>query len=341
MFSSLSRQRVAVLLVLTSLLLLTIDRTGNPIVDRGRDLMSVVLSPFTAAAETIARPIENAWNGITKYPEVRRENVELRDQLEVQRGAEIESRAAIREAQQLLELNRLTVDYQGEAARVVGAAPGNFLNTVEINKGATSGFRVGMPVVSGAGLVGKITQVYPQRSVVLLITDPQFRIGAEVLTTGVAPTSSTIDPSGTTPSGRPVGGLANSTTSSTTTTTSLPGTTTTTATLAGVGGVVGSGTTTTVTTLPPVSRETGIIAGQGNDRNLVLEFVDDSVVVGDVVQTAGGRLSIAPQGIPIGTIVSVERQADTSAVVVEVRPSADLRNLNFVKVVLYSPESGG
>jgi cell shape-determining protein MreC len=335
MFSSLSRQRVAVLLVLTSLLLLTIDRTGNPIVDRGRDVMSVVLSPFTAAAETIARPIENAWNGITQYSDVRRENVELRDQLEIQRGAEIEARAAIREAQELLELNRLTVDYQGEAARVVGAAPGNFLNTVEINKGATSGFRVGMPVVSGAGLVGKITQVYPQRSVVLLITDPQFRIGAEVLTTGIAPTSSTIDPSSTTPSGRSVGDLTSSTTSSTTTTT-IPGSTTTTTTLPGSPTAPSSSTTTT--TLLPVSRETGIIAGQGNDRDLVLEFVDDSVVVGDVVQTAGGRLSIAPQGIPIGTITSVERQSDNSSVVVEVRPSADLRNLNFVKVVLYSPE---
>jgi cell shape-determining protein MreC len=337
MFSSLSRQRVAVLLVLTSLLLLTIDRTGNPIVDRGRDVMSVVLSPFTAAAETIARPIENAWNGITQYSDVRRENVELRDQLEIQRGAEIEARAAIREAQELLELNRLTVDYQGEAARVVGAAPGNFLNTVEINKGATSGFRVGMPVVSGAGLVGKITKVYPQRSVVLLITDPQFRIGAEVLTTGVAPTSSTIDPSSTTPSGRSVGDLTSSTTSSTTTTT-LPGSTTTSSTLPGSPTTPNSSTTTT--TLLPVSRETGIIAGQGNDRDLVLEFVDDSVVVGDVVQTAGGRLSIAPQGIPIGTITSVERQSDNSSVVVEVRPSADLRNLNFVKVVLYSPEGG-
>lgn len=337
MFSSLSRQRVAVLLVLTSLLLLTIDRTGNPIVDRGRDVMSVVLSPFTAAAETIARPIENAWNGITQYSDVRRENVELRDQLEIQRGAEIESRAAIREAQELLELNLLTVAYQGEAARVVGAAPGNFLNTVEINKGATSGFRVGMPVVSGAGLVGKITQVYPRRSVVLLITDPQFRIGAEVLTTGVAPTSSTIDPSSTTPSGRPVGGLTSSTTTSTTTTT-VPGSTTTTTTIQGSSTASSS---TTTTTLLPVSRETGIIAGQGNERDLVLEFVDDSVVVGDVVQTAGGRLSIAPQGIPIGTITLVERQSDTSSVVVEVRPSADLRNLNFVKVVLYSPEGGG
>jgi cell shape-determining protein MreC len=346
MFSSLSRQRVAVLLVLTSLLLLTIDRTGNPIIDRARDLMSNVLTPFTAAAEAVARPVQNAWNGITDYPELRQENVALRDQLETQRGAEIESRAAIREAQQLLELNRLTVSYQGEAARVVGAAPGNFLNTVEINKGTESGIRVGMPVVTGAGLVGKVSQVYPNRSVVLLITDLTFNIGAEVLTTGEpeTPPASTV---ATTPSGLPVEGLGALTT--TTTSTMLPPTdtttSTTTTTLAGAVGVSGppapgSSSTSTTSTLPPVSRETGILSGQGPRQPLLLDFVDDSVVVGDVVQTAGGRLSIAPQGIPIGVISSVERNGETSSVVVQVTPAADLTNLNFVKVVLYAPTQG-
>jgi cell shape-determining protein MreC len=342
MFSSLSRQRVAVLLVLTSLLLLTIDRTGNPIIDRGRDLMSTALRPFSDAADAIATPISNAWRGITEYPELRRTNLELRDQLEVQRGAEIEARAAVREAQQLLELNRLTVDYQGEAARVVGAAPGNFQNTVEINKGSESGIRVGMPVVTGAGLVGKITQVYRGRSVVLLVTDPAFNIGGEVLTTGEVTPSTTIDPSSTTPSGQSVAGLG-TTTTSTTTTTLPPSLTTTTTTIAPTPGLIvpGSSTTsTTSTTLPPVSRETGIVSGQGSGRPLLLDFVDDSVVVGDVVQTAGGRASIAPQGIPIGVIISVERRTGTSTVTVEVAPAADLRNLNFVKVVLYSPEPG-
>jgi cell shape-determining protein MreC len=82
------------------------------------------------------------------------------------------------------------------------------------------------------------------------------------------------------------------------------------------------------------------VSGQGSNRPLLLNFVDDSVVVGDVVQTAGGRASIAPQGIPIGVIVSVERRTGTSTVTVEVDPAADLRNLNFVKVVLYSPDRG-
>ena len=34
-----------------------------------------------------------------------------------------------------------------------------------------------MPVTDGAGLIGKVTKVYPDRSVVMLITDPQF-VGA-------------------------------------------------------------------------------------------------------------------------------------------------------------------
>jgi rod shape-determining protein MreC len=192
---SMGRRRVIVLLLLTSVLLITLDLRGNAVIDRGRSVMSLLLEPFDSAARTISRPVINAWHGITDYDQLKRENEALQAQIDSQRGADIEARASILEFQDLLTLNRLpgSGGYPTVTAQVQGASPSNFQYTVEINKGSTDGIAVGMPVVNGAGLVGKITRVFPNSSIVLLVIDPDFSIGAKVLTAGdpVATTSTT------------------------------------------------------------------------------------------------------------------------------------------------------
>ena len=185
MLSSLSRRRVVVLLVLTSLLLITLDRrSNNPVIDKARQAFAVVMRPFDIAAEAVSKPIANAWYGITKISTISvAENEALHDQIEHQKGAEIEAQTAITKFYELLKLYRLTSvhSYKSVIAQVVGEAPSNFQNTVEITVGTRDGIAVGMPVTDGAGLIGKVTKVYPDRSVVMLITDPQFSVQAQVL----------------------------------------------------------------------------------------------------------------------------------------------------------------
>ena len=53
MFSSLSRRRVIALVVLTCLLLITLDRNGNPVIDRLRSAVATVLSPLDTATEAM------------------------------------------------------------------------------------------------------------------------------------------------------------------------------------------------------------------------------------------------------------------------------------------------
>jgi cell shape-determining protein MreC len=101
--------------------------------------------------------------------------------------------------------------------------------------------------------------------------------------------------------------------------------------------------------VPPVEiiRETGTLSGQGANLPLVLRFVNDSssqgrVKVGSTVQTAGGTQSIAPAGLPIGEITAIRQQSGSRAQLVEVRSSAgDLSKLNFVRVILYVPNTSG
>ena len=342
---NLSRNRIIVLVVLTGLLLITLDQRGNAALDRVRSLFATVMRPFDTAAEAVALPIERVWDGISRVDDLERENEALRDQLARMKGSEIEAQSAILAYRELLKVNQLTskFNYPVRPAQVVGDSPSNFQNTVEINVGSNQGVEAGMPVTDGAGLIGRITQVFPESSIVLLITDPSYSITAQVLTPDQDVSVDDVPTSSTTPSGVPVDDLGTTTTSSTTTTTVPPpidpGSTTTSST--STTSTVPAGSTTTTTEIRVV-RETGQCEGRGVGRTLILRFTDalsslSGVKVGSIVDTAGGNTSLAPQGIPIGIISKVERASGSSAAIVEVTPNSSLEQLNFVAVVLYVP----
>ena len=343
------------MLVLTSILLITLDQRGNALIDRTRSAFALVLEPFDAAARAISLPVANAWNGVTNYDDLRRENEALRAQIDVQRGAEIEARAAILEFEELLTLNRLlgTGSYPTVTVRVQGERASNFQYTVEIDKGSNDGIGVGMPVVNGSGLVGKVTQVYPNSAIVLLVIDPDYSIGAKVLTKA-QPAAAPARPISPTSGNGPV--VSTSTTVPTDTTV-VSTTTTEFDPVQGPLDPVGPADTTTSTTAVPlfttttqpvaeIIRETGTLSGQGGGRPLVLRFVEDSstsgrVQVGSTVQTAGGIRATAPAGLPIGVISAVREQTGSRSLVVEVAPSADLTKLSFLSVLLYVPNTSG
>lgn len=358
------RRRVIALLVLTSILLITLDQRGNAVIDRTRGVFSLILEPFDAASRAISRPVINAWRGMTSYDELVKENERLRAEIDNQRGAEIEYRAGILEYQELLTLNQLlgASAFPSQTAQVQGASPGNFQYTVEIDKGSVDGIAVGMPVVNGGGLVGKITSVSPNSSIVLLIVDPDFSIGAKVLTEAPQQPTITVATQGQGPTS--ASGVTPPVSATTTTTTTPPASTTTTDPVQGpldpVDGPPTSAPTTTsadapavplftTTTTTPLEiiRETGALSGQGAGEPLVLRFVDDSsaqgrVQIGSTVQTAGGTSSIAPAGIPIGEVIGIRQQSGTRAELIEVQSSAgDLSKLNFVRVLLYVPATSG
>jgi cell shape-determining protein MreC len=120
-----------------------------------------------------------------------------------------------------------------------------------------------------------------------------------------------------------------------------------TTTIAGASTSAGSGDTpaggVTTTTVPvEIRRETGTLQGQGAGEPVLLRFIDDTstdsaITVGATVDTAGGTNGLAPQGLPIGTITKISPQSGSQSRLVEVTPTASLKQLNFVSVVLYTP----
>lgn len=65
-------------------------------------------------------------------------------------------------------------------ARVVARDPANWWRTLQIDLGSRDGVRVNMPVRSMDGLVGRISAVGSTRSQVILLGDPNLRVGAVI-----------------------------------------------------------------------------------------------------------------------------------------------------------------
>jgi rod shape-determining protein MreC len=180
-----SRTRMTVL-VLASVTLVVIGLRDVGVVRDVREGASTALRPVEGAIGTVTSPVRNAWHGITDYDDLKSENDRLRAELAEVEAAEIGASDA---EHQLADLSEsLDLPFAGDVpkvtARVVSGPRSNFSHALEIDKGSDDGLAVGMPVATGGGLVGRITQVTGGSAQVELITDPQFRVGVRLSTTG-------------------------------------------------------------------------------------------------------------------------------------------------------------
>jgi len=343
--ASINRRRVIALIALTAVILVTLDVRDSAITASLRNTFGVVFRPVEGVARVVTRPVANVWSAMAEYGELLEENALLREKIAQQEGASVAAAASVRLAQELLALNGLPTlaGINSVTAQVIGESPTNFSQTVEINQGSSSGIRVGMPVLNAAGLVGKVTRVFPDRAVVMLVTDPAYSLSIKVINEVDGPPTMVVGPNDQ------VVEVSTTTTSSTTTTTTAP-----------IPGFT-PGTIVPVTTVGPrpgvsvpsltvpqsdalAVRETGVLEGRGPTRVPIVRFIDNTqrfgrVRVGSPIVTAGGSLSLAPPDILVGTVSRVTERLGTAGPILEIDLVAELSNLSFVRILLYQPIS--
>ena len=174
------------LLVAATLTLVTIDSRGAGVVDGPRRGALSALSSARGATDGVTSPVVDVWNGVFSYGEVEAENAELRARVAELEGQAVGSASAQAQLDELRELQGLTLvgDLQRVTAEITRGAPTNFDRSVEINRGSADGLERGMPVLTAAGLAGRVVEVTANSAIVSLITDPDMAVGVRLVASG-------------------------------------------------------------------------------------------------------------------------------------------------------------
>ena len=194
-FFSRYRNALVLIVVLVAQLLALAIQAKRPSAD-GADRPSVSLARF--AVITIVTPPErlihntgrwfrSVWFGYIDLIHVRRQNADLRRQIERLR---LEQAGIAQDAEQGQRLQHMlgfaqNYIYKTQPAQVIGTGGTDQSQVLYIDKGSASGLQQDMPVITADGIVGKLKDVFPHTSQVLLVTDPTSGVGVILQTTRI------------------------------------------------------------------------------------------------------------------------------------------------------------
>ncbi|MGH2860476.1 MAG: rod shape-determining protein MreC [Solirubrobacteraceae bacterium] len=182
------------LLVVISLALLTDyfgESPGSPLhsIQRG---IATVLSPLQSGASTVLSPFRDAANYVGSTFKAKSElaNAQNKYNALVKQYAKVQYEGIqYRKAAALLHLDAKygLSNFGPVSATLIGEDPVLWYKTIVVDKGSNSGVKQYDPVVGPTGLVGDVTTVTPNTSVVSLITSPDFAVGATIENESGAP----------------------------------------------------------------------------------------------------------------------------------------------------------
>jgi rod shape-determining protein MreC len=191
--SALIRRAIVVGLVIVALTLITIS-FRSPTAGALHDVQgagSTALRPFQIAATRVAQPFRDAYDYVHGLANAKSENEKLKKQNAALREKDLQRAAlAAREPAlaRLLHFEQGATfpgDYRAINAAVISPSGGPFAHTLAIEAGSSSGVRLDSPVVSGDGLVGIVSNVFPDTAVVRLLADPDSFVAARDVDTQV------------------------------------------------------------------------------------------------------------------------------------------------------------
>jgi rod shape-determining protein MreC len=148
-------------------------------------LAGTPLNALSGLFNRIALALTGGVSDLAEIQELRQRNADLEEALARLQPQLVEALEIQADYERLADLFDYTVrfpDQQFIAADVIGGDANNLLRstTIIINRGARDGVAVGMPVVTGQGLVGRIIRLSADAAQVLLVTSSESAVSARV-----------------------------------------------------------------------------------------------------------------------------------------------------------------
>ena len=172
-----------VTLLVSSLLLITLDLRGVSLISGSRSAAQTVLSPIQKATSDIFAPVGRFLSDVKNFGKTKAEIQDLRTanaRLKMQAVLNADIKGQLTQLRKVLDLAGRG-GYKVVSARVIGrGSASTFSQTITLDAGSSSGIRNNMTVISENGLAGVVKSVTVNSSIVLLMSDPTFRIGVRV-----------------------------------------------------------------------------------------------------------------------------------------------------------------
>jgi rod shape-determining protein MreC len=164
--------RLLIILFIFAIFIINSKSIASSVRVRLSDISSIPLKTIHAVFSAVKKVIP--------FASLREENRLLREKADLL-TRELDETVMIREENErlktLLDFRKSTA-YATVPAQVIGRDPTNWSNSVIISKGLADGIKPNKAVVSARGLVGRVIEVGMRSSKILLITDPNSKVGA-------------------------------------------------------------------------------------------------------------------------------------------------------------------
>jgi rod shape-determining protein MreC len=138
------------------------------------------ITPFERVLVWAGNSTGNLWHNYVYLRGVRNENRELKERIEQMRLEQVRLAEYAAQAHRLQALLAFKEQFIAKtvAAQVIGTSGMDSSRIVYIDKGEDEGLKRDMAVITADGVVGKVWEVYPSVSKVLLINDQSSGVGA-------------------------------------------------------------------------------------------------------------------------------------------------------------------
>jgi rod shape-determining protein MreC len=164
---------IIISLVLCAVILIALQVGGGYGGDELHNVGLRPLSPWQRAFHWVVGSVGAVFQSYVVLVNLKEENRQLREEVRRLKRENADLRGSAQDLERLQHLLLLKARVSGAmiAAEVVAYSPSAWFRTIVINKGERDGVKKGLPVVTVEGVVGKVTKVSSNSSVVLLVVD--------------------------------------------------------------------------------------------------------------------------------------------------------------------------
>ncbi len=172
-----------VILLVTSLFLITLDLRGVSLTEKSRSATQTFLAPIQRGVSDLFSPAGNFFSDIKNFGNTKEELKKLESENAKLRKRVILNKDTVGQLKKLKNVLDLAGrgSYKVVSARVIGkGSSSTFSQTITIDAGLNDGVTKNMTVIGEFGLVGVVKSATATSAIVLLMSDPSFRIGVRI-----------------------------------------------------------------------------------------------------------------------------------------------------------------